>query len=302
MQRIRCNPGDVVHVWDGDYDERVQITTSGHAAAKIVFRAETTNVNVLQGFILQADGIRIEGFRITHNPPDRWLGGGIWLSGHYIDIVDNYFYDITGAGIQTAWSPLDYWNNVYIAGNTIVNCGKGIVVSGNSWVVENNEIDHLVYHDEDADYTRFFGTNIILRNNFLHGTKESEVADSHTDGFQTFNSNGLVAQNVVIENNICLDFVHQGIMAGAGIEDRSHDGIVVRNNIFANTRPWGICAQGVLNLSVVNNTFFDSTSYGVGFRSGTTGVIKNNIFTDITLPYFMGSGDTPPLPMKAGTT
>jgi parallel beta-helix repeat protein len=280
--------GDTVMVKPGTYDERVSISRAGNAAGKIVFKSQTRRTaTVLHGFMIQADYIRIEGFRITHNAGG-WNGGGIWLAAHNADIVDNYFYNIPGQGVSPSWGGAQYWRNVYVARNHMYRCNKGFVAQGINWLVEYNEVEELVYdttggNGEDADYSRFFGDSLVIRHNFFHGTKESEVGASHTDGFQTFNSNGNYARNVLIEYNYVGGFFHQGVIAqdSAGLHD-----ITIRNNIFDRPASWGVLISSTRNIVVENNVFFGGGIHGIGFRGDAQGVVKNNIITGSNTSYW----------------
>ena len=285
------SPGDTVYVKTGIYDERVTINRDGSPAAKIAFKAlPRRSVQVLHGFNVSADAIRIEGFDITHNLGG-WLNGGIWIAGHDIEIVDNYIHNVPGAGIQPSWAG-DVWRNVYIANNYIYGCNKGLEVSGDNWLVENNEIERLIQPSGgyDADYMRFFGANHIIRRNYMHGTRPEEIGNSHTDCFQTFSDNNSSAHNILIEYNQCLDFAHQVFMMGGN--GASHSNITIRYNVFQGFTAWGVCAQNIQDLYVYNNTWVglgtgDPASYhGVGFRFGSTGTVKNNIFVKSLSSYW----------------
>jgi len=288
------NPGDTVYVVDGIYDERVMITRDGTPGAKIVFQAvPRRSVQVLHGFNISADAIRLEGFDITHDVGG-WLGGGIWMSGHDVEIVDNYIHDAPGAGVLTSWAGDGGWKDVLVADNTIYGCNKGIsAVSGDGWLVEGNEIERLIRPPSggyDADYMRFFGINHVIRYNYLHGTLPSEVGTSHVDCFQTYSVNGNQAHNIVIEHNQCLDFVHQAFMMEG--DGSSHSDITIRYNVVEGFSAWGVCTHNVQDLRITNNTWIgrgsgdSGTAHGVGLRDGSSGVIKSNIFAYIRAPYW----------------
>jgi hypothetical protein len=285
------SPGDTVYVKTGVYDERVLISRDGTPASKIIFKAlPRRSVQVLHGFRVAADAIRVEGFDITHNLAG-WNNGGVWIAGHDLEIVDNYIHDIPYAGIVASWSP-NNWRNTTIADNYILRCNQGILMSGASdnWLVENNEIERLIQPPGgyDADYIRFFGTNHIIRHNYLHGTRPEEIGNSHTDYFQTFNNNGEVAHNILIEYNQGLDFAHQAFMMSS--DGVSHSNITIRYNMFQGFTSWGVCAENIRDLHIYNNTWvgngINESIHGVGFRIGSTGDIKNNIFAGITSTYW----------------
>lgn len=297
--------GDTVLVMPGEYNERVTLQTSGISSAYITFKSEPRRqATVLHGFDTNnKDYIRIEGFNITHNAGG-WEGGGIWLWGDYIEIVDNYIYNVPGQAISPSWLSSAKHNYNKIINNKIYKCNKGFVVTGKGWLVEGNEVERLYRWDvmegsaygEDADYSRFFGQDHIIRNNYFHGTSSSEIGTSHVDGFQTFGSSPNTVNNVIIENNIIIGFFHQGMMMAG--DEGALNNITVRNNIFngGGTSAWLICARGISNLNVYNNLFANTAIHGVGFRmSGSTptiGEIKNNIFYNAGSNYWAESGCT----------
>ncbi len=292
--------GDTVIVESGDYNERVELPShkSGTADAKIVFKADPSRSVNMTGFVGdQNDYIVINGFNITYTGP-AWHGGGVWVDGDHWEIVNNYFHDVTTAAINPT-TLLDHSTDyLYIANNHMYKCNKGFVIRGNNCIAENNEAERLVRHSnygEDADYSRFFGSNNIIRNNYFHGTRMDEIGNSHVDGFQTFENNGYTAKNIIIEGNVVEGPVHEiAMLTGA---DGSHDNIVFRNNIFTNSRSWGIDACGITSLKIYNNVFAYINHSGIGFsaaRSGSgnpcTGEVKNNIFFNVYKEYWAHDG------------
>jgi parallel beta-helix repeat protein len=74
--------------------------------------------------------------------------------------------------------------------------------------------------------------------------------------------------------------MHEGVMAEGIYHHNSHDW-TYKNNIFAHSGAWGLCiSDGISNINVFNNTFYDLKYYGAGFGgSYTTNVtVKNNLF------------------------
>lgn len=275
--------GDSVIVKSGTYNERVSFSSghSGQKGNKIVFKAEPRRTVFIQGFNTGgANYLRIEGFDITCSQGG-WLGGGIWISSSNLEIVDNYCHDIPGPGIQSSWSG-GTWDSVYIGGNHVYHCQYGITVSGSNFLVENNEVERLFQYDAsgDCDYSRFFGDNITFRGNRFHGTVFSEIGNAHLDCWQTFDNNGEHAANVVWDGNWCSE-CHEGLMAEGIYHNNTHD-FTFKNNIFAHSGAWGLCvSDGITNINVFNNVFYDIRYFGVGFGGSKTkgAVVKNNIFS-----------------------
>jgi len=294
-----AGPGDTVIVKSGNYDERVTLPTgkSGTAGSSIVFRAEVNRSVYIKGFKSSSNNyIKVEGFNITYNAAG-WTGGCIWLDGNNWEIVNNYFYEAACPAIQPTWQSGKTTNNIYVGNNYVYKCNSGFNVLGQSWLVENNEIERLIYSSYDADYVRFFGENHVFRNNYFHGTLQSEIGGSHVDGFQTFEESGGYARNIIIENNIVKGMYHEGIMATGA--DGSHDNIIVRNNIFANSDSWGICIHGITNVKIYNNVFAYIYGSAIGLRAAasrsknpSTGEIKNNIIYEAGSLYWTEGGST----------
>lgn len=270
--------GDICTVAPGTYPERIRIPArlSGTAEQKTIFRASHSRQAVMQGFdTWGADFVRIEGFQIT-NTYTTLDGFGILIRTDNVEVVGNYLHNLTGTAIAGFWR-VPWQSNVWVVDNQIYRCRSGIGIVGQNWLVENNTIERLFQHiDYDCDYTRFFGENIIIRNNIMRGTIRSEIGDAHVDGFQTYDDNGEYAKNVLIEGNRISD-CHQGMMAEARYHQQ-HENIVVRNNIFSRCWAWGLDLHSIRNIEVSHNIFFDMGLHGIGYRTGSTGTCKNNIF------------------------
>lgn len=292
--------GDVICVKSGTYNERVVIKKGGENAKPIVFVGFPRRKSyVSHGFEIRANHVELIGFDITHDKAG-WNENAIWLAGNDIKILDNYIHDVPGgAGIQPQWgNGPGAWERVLVAYNHIYGCNAGMVVAGKGWLVEENTLERLIRPNEggrDADYFRFFGEDHIIRKNFMFGTREEEIGQSHTDLFQTYVVNpGEYARNILIEENFGIDFFHQGIMMGQSKDAKDKmEGITVRANVFVGAQAWNICAHGVTNLIVEYNTFVNYKTHVVGFRNsstivpfGSTGKIRYNIFARGTSSYF----------------
>lgn len=296
--------GDTVLVAPGVYEERVTLpgTLDGTAGNTVEFRAEPRRQATVWGFsILNSDYIRIEGFDITIPDALRssdWTATyAVFIGGNYVEVVDNYFHDIAGIGVSGLWSKSPWAQGGYIANNKMYKVGSGIHIFGSDWVVENNEIERLIWRNigQDADYTRGFGSNIVIRRNYFHGTLPSEIGSAHVDGFQTFSNNNYHAYDIVIEGNIIGDF-HEGVIIGDPIGIGTIHDITVRNNVFFGGNlggAWGtLFDHHVYNILVHHNLYTDIDLYGVGSRDFGSGVVKNNIFFGVSHPYYTDTGGT----------
>jgi hypothetical protein len=66
-------------------------------------------------------------------------------------------------------------------------------------------------------------------------------------------------------------------------QNGSCDDFIICNNLFLDATAWGVCAVGVTNIRVENNTFVNNQTHGVGLRiagdsSVSSGVVTHNIF------------------------
>jgi len=270
--------GDTVIVKSGRYDERVYMPRglTGAPDAKITFKSEPRRSVNMWGFQnFYTNYLRMEGFNMK-SPLGGWdkRKTVFMRSVEGCEIVDNYIYDVRDVAVTTS-------RNAYVGYNKIYKVCKGIVASDNS-TVEFNEIERLYGWDmeQDNDYTRFFGSNIIFRNNYMHGTDRSELwQGAHVDFFQTFDtSRG--SQHIIIENNICIGPVSQGMMFNGEKQHDSYD-FTIRNNVFAKISAWGMCAHEIRDVKIYNNVFSEINTHGIGLRTGSTGIVKNNIFYNI---------------------
>ncbi len=244
----------------------VHITRSGTASSRIVLKASGTAA--MNGFDIDADNIVVEGFDITSS------GNGISFNSDNIDILDNNLHQIHRYGITGSGS------DITISGNTIHQVQIGMAIGGNNVLVKNNEITKLYDYGTlgDCDYSRFFGSDIVVRDNFFHDTIDAETGSAHVDCIQTFDVNGDFLNNLLFYNNTCYDF-DQGFMGEATSYHQSGD-ITFDHNIFAHGNAWGIDSIDIADVKVTHNTFYDIYWYGVGLRDdySTGSIIKNNIF------------------------
>lgn len=273
-------PGDEIIVEDGLYDESVKFAQNRIYAEKgnrLVIKSRNRHKAVLNNGISLAYGdyATLDGFEVT--------GQGINMGKSTgAEVINNYIHDV-GTGITAAGV------NGRAAGNYILRCSFGITVSGTNMLVENNEIERLIYRSGDSDFFRFFGEGHIIRGNYMHGTRKEDIGPAHVDGFQTFDNNGEFARHIIIEGNFIEDFYHQGFMGEGKYYYHSYD-IVFRNNIFKDAAAWGMCISQLKDVKVYNNLFINMYQHGVGY-SGTdekpaTGEVRNNIFYNARNCYF----------------
>jgi len=262
--------GDEIIVYDGTYSEDVSIDVSGTSTNKITIHSDIEHGAIVKSFDVSGDYIIVEDFRIE-NPSDANCfnidGDNNEILGNHLDQCKRYGVWVTG-------------DNNLLQDNYLYKPQIGFTILGNNNIIDSNEVDGL--HDYgvlgDADYSRFFGSDHIFRNNLFHNMERAEVGDAHVDCWQTFDVNGNSANNILVFNNTCHDF-SQGFMGEGGSVGQS-GGITFDHNVFAHGGAWGIDSIHIADVIVSHNTFYDIYWYGVGLRNtfSTNGIIKSNIF------------------------
>ena len=293
--------GDTVIVQPGEYDERVQITTSGSSGAPITYMAEGTVT--MKGFTVRADHIVIEGFDITDTDNDWSEGWGIFVEGSHCVLENNYVYFATRGGIMLFANGGDdpVTSNCVVKNNRLYrNAMVGLEVRGRNHVIVGNEIWGTIQHHPkwenppswvDADGIRFHGSGHLIRNNYIHDISYSDPENitPHIDCFQTFSeAYHERAQNVIFEKNTCKNVQAQTKEEfGKGFMLEGADHIIIRNNIieaFTNVN----INSGCSDITIVNNVFTTDLSFvmdfhtvGIAVRQSPNTTIKNNIFYDL---------------------
>lgn len=246
-----ANPGDVILVKDGTYTGDITISRSGTADQWITIMPEGTNA-IIDGCInVNASYIRVSGLKIHKTA----RGDGVKITKPYIQVTN---MDIRNASraIYMEGSA----SNIYVADNYIYGAKFGIFSRGNNNICERNEIEYLdAGGSGDADYFRVFGDNVIIRNNYCHGTVWGpHMGSAHVDFVQSYDDEKRSTKNVLIENNIVTGFLHQGFM----LENDANPGSfyisdwIIRNNIISGYQSWGLNA-GKTNYGGIPNIVID---------------------------------------------
>jgi hypothetical protein len=276
--------GDTVSVMEGNYPERVTLKNPGAEGKFVTFRCCPRRGAEVYGFATgKADYVRIEGFKIHAPTPSR--PPGIEISSNHVEALDNYLYDL-GSGIHPAGSGSDSPTDVRLAYNELYQVQEGIWVGGTKWVVEHNFIHRAKWWGVwgDADYTRPFGTDHVLRYNCLLGSKQAEIGKAHLDCFQYFDDGGGIGKRIEVSYNVLYDF-HQMLMGEMTKTADSAGDWTFHHNIACSTSigAWGICNMGIPRVKSLNNTFYGIQWYGVGCQGKTAEgcVVQNCIFQKI---------------------
>lgn len=173
-----------------------------------------------------------------------------------------------------------FYNNTATSGFGLFNHGSTNDMSNNYMLFDNNELHHNTTGDLGGGIVNAtVGGKVKISNNYIH---HNTMSKNGAIALQTKSS--LVENNLVINNNQILDGIFCGINdGGAGIQllgqnlDAAVPGRnihVVRNNIVANNHS-AITGAGIwiqhCEATVVNNTFINNTSKGLGAAVRTGG-------------------------------
>lgn len=303
----QVNPGDIVHIADGTYNEAITLSRSGTANDYIVFRSTTrwgaklVSNTGSDGFAINGNYIEIDGIDLT-NPGGHGINAE---NNHHIRILNSHLHHCGNSGFTGAWS--DFY---HIAGNVCNNNASLSWYSGIS-IYEAKSIG-----DNSP------GFHIIIRDNISYGNLTAAANGPHTDGNGIIIDDWNYTQNpgvpypftALVENNICYN------NGGAGIKTCWSDNITIRNNITYknNTDPVNngtyrgdLYCQDSRNCVWVNNIAWTAT--GAGYLSSNTAMMdkgaasgnstvaniwKNNIFFNGTVGQgstSIGDGSTPTL-------
>lgn len=294
-------PGDTVIVKPGYYRERLNFYSGNLANApeRTVFAAQQ-GARFYGADTLFAPKLTLNGFTVDMPASvmnSDWTARYAFLiRSNDVKIVRNYVENFPGVGVQAHWAH-PWPKRVIVRNNTFRRCNQGIVIHGEDWLVQGNEVDQLIDWGLDCDYMRFFGKRITIRRNYLHGARLSDVGASHVDGFQTFPNNGWYAENINIVGNYVESF-HQGAMLG--VADHANQSGYIRNLTFTNNvfvggeigGSWAILGVNLENLVIRNNLFFDMQYHGVGAIMGTNATVRSNIFYNAADNYTVDASST----------
>ena len=165
-------PGDTVAVMAGRYEERVSVKTSGAEGKPITFQAMPRRKARVWGFDLEASHLRVVGFEIC--APTAEIA--VLVAGSHNEVLDNYVHEMMQAiGTRGEYSQVEHDRAAY---NKVYHSDYGFVIQGNDWILENNEVERLYMYlpgrwFDDCDYSRFWGSGLIERYSYYHGTRQS---------------------------------------------------------------------------------------------------------------------------------
>jgi MYXO-CTERM domain-containing protein len=247
-------PGDEVLVADGDY-VTVVVTTSGTAAAPIVFRA-TGPAAVVGPAVPDGDGIVIRGSWVTFE------GFGVAGTGqHCVDVEPESF----GGTVD----------GVRLAGLTATGCvGEGIHLAG----ATNAVVDGCLVHDVGGAGIALVGTTTtILQNNVVWSGLGDGIVVAHAEGAAT-PTDVTVVNNTVLRAGAAGWALRFEVEAGAAMTGNvAFNNVLLAVDTAAGSLGLGEGEAGLVSgRNVVSDRFGDGTAtltlvefQGLGYEGGS---------------------------------
>ena len=282
--------GDTVVVRPAVYDESVQITRSGTAAAPIIFAGEVgaTVTGHTYGFDIAAQWATVQGFRISSTS----LDGIRCILCSNVAIQDNQISDVGGKGIyirdsgsvtlannvvQRAKSHGIYMQNATgfeIRGGSVSGSGrqvsgetkKGIYVTACS----NSSITGTqVFDNSDIGIYLIEGTTgVRVKSTVTHGNARG--FERIASGVETRSDGNIIESNIGYENEDSAINMRWG-----------GSNALVFNNIAYNNGDHGIDVLESPGARIIGNTVFHNVTAGINAEGNSPGAtIVNNIIVD----------------------
>jgi hypothetical protein len=183
-------------------------------------------------------------------------------------------------------------NAITILDNRITNVNFGIVIVGDSSLIDGNTIENFA-----GDGLRGLGNDLVFQYNTVKNCYD--VNDNHDDGFQSWSrgGDGAVGRGTVyritLRGNTIINYENpnqplRGTLQGIGCFDGMFEGWLVENNLIITDHWHGISIYGARNCRVVNNTVCDPNRIKPGppwikiraHKNGTPAsgcVVRNNL-------------------------
>jgi len=283
------NPGDIVLVNTGVYREKVQLTRSGAAGRKIVFKnapghypvIEATGVSIgTWGALVSFNNVsyvRMEGFEIRYSPSFSVHVAG---ESHHLEMDNLSIHSGASSGIFIE-GPLYRPAMSVISRNKVYNNSLGGVTVWNApggyYRIEGNEVwGNKGTNNYDAIQVGggSAGSNhVIVKNNLVYGNGSANKGEDPIDlGGHTISHHYLVEGNVV-HSSIGSFKLHSGSRNMGYYQDGVSGFHIARFNRLSGT---AFVSYGFPNpITVYHNTFFNP---GQGFMLyNSDGTVNRNV-------------------------
>jgi hypothetical protein len=277
-----AQPGDVVLIRQGTYNQQLRPQISGTVGSPITFRNYLSEVVVISGsfspasiILNQVSYITIEGLRVEDS---RWLEA---TNAHFNIIRNNVFLRTPASGTTGNVRFVSSDHN-QIVGNVLEDGNDNLLLIDSDYnLVEGNTVregHHSLLSVRCSNYN-------LIRNNYFANTQQKivEVYDCGEDTTAVPHAFNATHHNV-IEHNIFADAnTYYSTSGGNGIQYAGQDGII-RYNVFYHTNV-GLGMQIYNDEAFYNhrnrvyhNVFYDNDCAGIAVRGDALdNVYKNNI-------------------------
>ncbi len=303
--------GSIVDVM-GSTNERVTVTRPS-----INFECATSPCN-MQGFVISASNITVNGFAIN-NIPNVSNGFGIYATSTQCILTNNYITHGNWGGIGTSSTS----SGCLIKSNTLTyNSQSGLKILGSNQTIQGNDISHSIQNpswttngvDLDADGILFFGSNNTFIGNYVHDISYNDPGNTspHIDCHQTWANNNNNANGIVFNGERCvLDTIVSSVgesstcftlqentgpilvenslldcAFGAFIKPTSGGSINFNHNQIIgqaqqpSSDSGGIWSNGALGIALTNNVVYNFSGDSVFVKDSGSVNGNNNLFYD----------------------
>lgn len=313
---VKAQPGDVIYVRGGVYNENVNIIAKGTATAPILFTSYPGEKAIYDGTGLsntvlfslnETEYVTASGFEVR-NASNIAVSG--WRTRH-TSFVNNVVHDAMRNGIYFGYDSPGASSDAVIEGNQVYNCVK----ENSAHAMQGGWASTVsIHHTERArvEGNKIWNNDgeaiaVILSNNV--NVTANETYDNFSQGVFLDNARYNVVDGNLIYSTGNTRYFRDGY-PGMGIaianelydySNPSSDNTII-NNIVINTR-WGFlygnfeAGGGLKNTTIANNTFYKSSTALIDIWQDThaNSVVENNIFHQVggaSVSGLSGSGVT----------
>ncbi|HYC61483.1 MAG TPA: right-handed parallel beta-helix repeat-containing protein [Thermoanaerobaculia bacterium] len=296
---VKAQPGDVIYVRGGVYNETVNIMAKGTATAPItiqsypgetaVYDGSGLNANVLFS-VNQTQYVNVSGFEVRNASN---IAVSLWMTKN-TKFLNSTVHNARRNGIYAGYDSPGVSADVTIEGNTVYNC----VLENTAHAMQGGWASTVsIHHTERARVAgnRVYNNDgeaiaVILSNNVT--VTGNETFDNYSQGVYLDNSRFNTVDGNLIYSTGNTRYFRDGY-PGMGIaianefydySNPSTDNKII-NNIIINTR-WGFLygnfelGGGLKNTTIANNTFYKSSQAMIEIWQDphSNSVVENNIF------------------------
>lgn len=249
-----AQPGDIVRVQSGFYNERAQTVRGGTPGARIVFRAEPSAV--MRGWVVNHPYVTVQGFDITGHSAANTLDAFVRVNN------DAHFFELL---------------------NCTVRDGIQAVVTDAVYSSENSTLSSASVNFEELGFAA--GQHLYI------GMATATIRSTNTGSYQikAVERSRLMLQGALKDEGPTVVYLSASPVFGLYLATRT-EGCLIRSNVFRNLGydAWLITGHGhVIEDNVVEATGgWDAMHFG-----GTNHVFRRNVIRNSPLVVYQTSPD-----------